>query len=107
MFLAAWDEGQVLSGPALREAVAAELDETALADWVAESLDEADVEPVEDTSTPRTMTTSSGDLEPSCCGRERRTAQSSTPRKILSSPYCDACSTTIQSAEGRCVHLFR
>ena len=53
VFLAAWDEGQVLSGPALRDAVAAELDETALADWVAESLDEADVEPVEAHFRPR------------------------------------------------------
>ena len=48
VFLAAWDSGQVLSGQALREAAAEDLDETALAAWVAESLDEADVELVED-----------------------------------------------------------
>ena len=48
VFLAAWDAGQVLSGEALREAAAEDLDETALAGWIAESLDEADVEPVED-----------------------------------------------------------
>ena len=48
VFLTAWDAGRVLSGQALREAAAEDLDETALAAWVAESLDEADVESVED-----------------------------------------------------------
>ena len=47
-FLVAWDSGQVLSGQALREAAAEDLDETALAGWIAEALDEADSEPVED-----------------------------------------------------------
>ena len=46
-FLVAWDSGQVLSGQALREAVAEDLDETALAGWIAEALDEAEIEPVE------------------------------------------------------------
>ncbi len=48
VFLATWDSGQVLSGKALREAAAEDLDETALAGWIAEALDEADIEPVED-----------------------------------------------------------
>ncbi|MCY4631368.1 MAG: phospholipase D-like domain-containing protein, partial [bacterium] len=48
VFLTAWDSGQVLSGQALREAAAEDLDETALAGWIAEALDEADIEPVED-----------------------------------------------------------
>ena len=47
MFLTAWDAGRVLSGEALREAVAADLDETALAEWAEELLDEAHIEPVE------------------------------------------------------------
>ncbi|MYE66686.1 MAG: DEAD/DEAH box helicase, partial [Acidimicrobiia bacterium] len=47
-FLVAWDSGQVLSGQALREAAAEDLDETALAGWIAEALDEADGELVED-----------------------------------------------------------
>ena len=47
-FLMAWDSGQVLSREALREAAAEDLDETALAEWVAESLDEADSESIED-----------------------------------------------------------
>lgn len=47
VFLAAWDSGRVLSGEALREAAAEELDETALAGWIADALDEADVAPVE------------------------------------------------------------
>ncbi|MDE0667989.1 MAG: phospholipase D-like domain-containing protein [bacterium] len=47
VFLAAWESGRVVHGPALREAVAADLDESALAEWVAEWGDEADVEPVE------------------------------------------------------------
>ncbi len=46
-FLAAWDAGRVLGGQALREAVAADLDETALAEWAAELLDEAQSEPAE------------------------------------------------------------
>jgi len=48
VFLVAWDSGRVLSGQALREAAAEDLDETALAGWVAEALDETVVEPVED-----------------------------------------------------------
>ncbi len=48
VFLTSWGSGQVLSGQALREAAAEDLDETALADWVAESLDEADIESVDD-----------------------------------------------------------
>ena len=48
VFLTAWDSGKVLSGQALREAVAEDLDETALAGWIAESLDEADIEPIEE-----------------------------------------------------------
>lgn len=52
MFLTAWEAGQVLSGQALREAAAADLDETALAGWIAESLDETDIAPVEDYRPP-------------------------------------------------------
>ena len=47
VFLNAWDAGRVIAGRTLREAVAADLDETALAEWVAEAADEADVEPAE------------------------------------------------------------
>ena len=46
VFLTAWDAGRVLSGEALGEAVGADLDETALAEWAADHLDEAHVEPV-------------------------------------------------------------
>ena len=46
MFLDAWDQGLVLSGDALREAAALDLDETGLSEWVSETLDETDIEPV-------------------------------------------------------------
>ena len=46
VFLDAWDQGRVLSGEALREAATLDLDETGLAEWVAETLDDTDVEPV-------------------------------------------------------------
>ena len=46
LFLDAWDQGRVLSGDALAEAAALDLDETALGEWMSESLDEADTEPV-------------------------------------------------------------
>ena len=46
MFLDAWDQGLVLSGDALREAAALDLDETGLSEWVSETLDEIDSEPV-------------------------------------------------------------
>jgi len=45
VFLEAWDQGRVLSGEALREAAGLDLDETGLAEWVAESLEEAEAEP--------------------------------------------------------------
>ncbi len=46
MFLDAWDQGLVLSGDALREAAALDLDETGLSEWISETLDETDTEPV-------------------------------------------------------------
>ena len=45
-FLNAWDQGRVLSGDALSEAASADLDETGLSEWLSESLDEKDSEPV-------------------------------------------------------------
>ncbi len=45
-FLNAWDQGRVLSGDALTEAASADLDETGLSEWLSESLDEKDSEPV-------------------------------------------------------------
>ena len=45
-FLNAWDQGRVLSGDALIEAASADLDETGLSEWLSESLDEKDSEPV-------------------------------------------------------------
>ena len=47
-FLAAWASGQVLAGEALRGAVARDLDETGLAGWIDEGLDEARYESVGD-----------------------------------------------------------
>ncbi len=47
LFLDAWDQGRVLSGDALAEAAALDLDETALGEWMSESLEEADTEPGE------------------------------------------------------------
>lgn len=46
VFLEAWDKGRVLSGDALREAAALDLDETGLSEWLSETLDETDAEPV-------------------------------------------------------------
>lgn len=46
VFLEAWDQGRVLSGDALREAAALDLDETGLSEWLSETLDETDAEPV-------------------------------------------------------------
>ena len=46
VFLDAWDQGLVLSGDALREAATFDLDETGLSEWVSETLDETDTEPV-------------------------------------------------------------
>lgn len=46
MFLTSWESGQVLSGDALREAASLDLDETALASWIEESLEFEDSEPV-------------------------------------------------------------
>ena len=40
VFLAAWDSGRVLTGDALLEAVASELDESGLAGWLEDDLDE-------------------------------------------------------------------
>ena len=47
-FLAAWDGGWVLTGDALREAASLDLDESGLAGWLEENLDEAGRESVED-----------------------------------------------------------
>jgi len=47
-FLKLWEQGLVVVGDALREAAALDLDETGLAEWVAEDLDETDAEPVGD-----------------------------------------------------------
>ena len=47
-FLAAWDDGWVLTGDALREAASLDLDESGLAGWLEENLDEAGRESVED-----------------------------------------------------------
>ncbi|MCY3850951.1 MAG: helicase-related protein [Acidimicrobiaceae bacterium] len=44
VFLDSWDQGKVLSGDALREAAVLDLDETGLAEWAEENLDETDVE---------------------------------------------------------------
>ena len=46
-FLAAWDEGQVLHGDALRAAVGLELDETGLAQWLIQQPETEGMEPVE------------------------------------------------------------
>ncbi len=46
VFLDAWDQGRVLSGNALREAAVLELDETGLSEWVSETLDETDADPI-------------------------------------------------------------
>lgn len=46
VFLDTWNQGQVLSGDALREAAALDLDETGLSEWVSETLDDTDIEPV-------------------------------------------------------------
>ena len=46
VFLDAWKQGRVLSGEALREAAGLDLDETGLAEWLAETLEEAEAEPV-------------------------------------------------------------
>lgn len=47
-FLAAWEEGRVLTGDALREAASLDLDESGLANWLADNLDEAGSESVDD-----------------------------------------------------------
>ena len=46
-FLAAWDEGHVLCGDALKAAARQELDETGLAQWLMENPEEEGIEPVE------------------------------------------------------------
>lgn len=46
-FLAAWKEGKVLSGEALRKAIAEDVDEAGLASWVEERLDDGDVRAAE------------------------------------------------------------
>ena len=46
-FLAAWEEGQVLHGEALQTATRQELDETGLAQWLADSATGEGVEPVD------------------------------------------------------------
>lgn len=46
VFLDAWDQGRVLSGGALREAAARDLDETGLSEWLSETLNETGAEPV-------------------------------------------------------------
>ncbi|MXY02777.1 MAG: hypothetical protein F4190_04935 [Acidimicrobiales bacterium] len=48
VFLEAWDSGAVLSGEALRQATLADLDESGLAGWLEEELDEFASEPTED-----------------------------------------------------------
>lgn len=47
-FLAAWDDGRVLTGDALREAAALDLDESGLSGWLEDNLDDAGSEPVDD-----------------------------------------------------------
>lgn len=47
LFLDSWEQGFVLSGDAIREAAALDLDETGLAEWLEETLDSADVEPTD------------------------------------------------------------
>ena len=47
-FLDAWDGGRVLTGDALREAAALDLDESGLSGWLDDNLDDAGSEPVED-----------------------------------------------------------
>ena len=47
-FLAAWEEGRVLTGDALRVAATLDLDETGLAGWLEDNLDEAGSEPIDD-----------------------------------------------------------
>jgi superfamily II DNA or RNA helicase len=46
VFLDAWRQGRALSGEALREAASLDLDETGLSEWLAETLEEAEAEPV-------------------------------------------------------------
>ena len=46
-FIAAWEEGQVLQGEALQAAARQELDETGLAQWLAENTTEEGIEPVD------------------------------------------------------------
>lgn len=46
-FLAAWDDGHMLHGDALRTAAQQELDETGMAQWLAENPDQEGIEPVE------------------------------------------------------------
>ena len=46
-FLAAWDDGRVLHGEALQAAARQELDETGLAQWLAENAAEESAEPVD------------------------------------------------------------
>ncbi len=46
-FLAAWDEGRVLSGDALQDAAREELDETGLAQWLTQNHEEEGIEPVQ------------------------------------------------------------
>ena len=47
-FLAAWEKGWVLTGDALREAASLDLDESGLAGWLEDNLDEAGRESVDD-----------------------------------------------------------
>ena len=47
-FFTAWDSGRVLTGDALQEAVARDLDESGLAGWLEDSLDEARHESIDD-----------------------------------------------------------
>lgn len=46
-FLAAWEEGRVIHGDALQSAVEVDLDETGIAQWLADNIEEEGVEPVE------------------------------------------------------------
>ena len=47
VFLDAWDQGRVLSGQALQEAMARDLDETGMAEWLEETLEETGMEPID------------------------------------------------------------